>query len=240
MDTVEQFSRHVIANLKEYASLAGVLLTILGAASSLGANVLGEWLSRISLREHTVLGQQVGADASSAGRQRTADSASDGRSVAYDSAPVIAKKTAAQVARDQILVRLNEVTLAVRAQEGTAKAARISNILLTVGQYVIGGVLASSFVQESLSPKWVGLLGVLVLIASLVKQQFHPELNAEDARKKASQLKALIRTSEDQLAILDAKMASGKDHSDALIALLTQITRRLNEIEYPEALESKP
>jgi hypothetical protein len=95
-------------------------------------------------------------------------------------------------------------------------------------------------VQESLSSKSVGLLGVLVLVSSLLKQQFHPELNAENARKKASQLQALVRTSEDQLTILDAKIASGQDHSDAMIALLTQITQRLNEIENPEAIESKP
>jgi hypothetical protein len=98
-------------------------------------------------------------------------------------------------------------------------------------------VLASSFVQESLKPKWVGVFGVVVLIASLFKQQFHPEINAENARKNASKLQALVRSSEDQLAVLDAKIASGQDHSDAMIALLTQITQRLTEIENPEAIE---
>jgi hypothetical protein len=147
--------------------------------------------------------------------------------------------TATEVARRQVRVRLIEARSARDAQEGAAKVASISNNALTVAQYVIGGVLASSFVQESLSPKWVGLLGVLVLIASLVKQQFHPELNAEDARKKVSRLKALIRTSEDQLAILDARSASGEVCSDAIIALLPQITQKLNDIEYPEAVDSK-
>ena len=113
-------------------------------------------------------------------------------------------------------------------------ASKRASGLLTTAQYIFGGVLASSFIQESLTPKWVGGLGVLVLIASLVRQQFHPEINAADAHKKASQLEALIRSSEDQLAILDAKIAAGQDHTDAMIGLMTQITQSLTEIENPE------
>jgi hypothetical protein len=116
----------------------------------------------------------------------------------------------------------------------------VSSNSLIVAQYIIGGVLATSFVQESLKPKWIGAMGVVVLIASLFRQQFHPEINAQEARAKASRLKALVRASEDQLAILDAKIASGQDHSDAMIALLTQIRERLTEIEDPEAIDSKP
>ena len=95
-------------------------------------------------------------------------------------------------------------------------------------------MLASSFVQESLTPKWVGVFGVLVLVASLIREQFHPETSSKDARKKAFELLSLQRASEDQLAILDAKSATGQDHSDAMIALLTQVTQRLSEIENPE------
>jgi len=78
-----------------------------------------------------------------------------------------------------------------------------------------------------------------VLVASLVKQQFHPELNAENGRKKMFQLRALIRNSEDQLTILDAKIALGEDDSDGMFALLTQITGRLNEIEGSEPASQK-
>jgi multidrug resistance efflux pump len=95
-------------------------------------------------------------------------------------------------------------------------------------------------VQESLSPKLVGSLGLLVLLASLIKQYFRPEVSVENARKKVAQLKALIRTSEDQLAILDAKIASGQDHTYAMISLLTKITDRLTEIETPEVIEQIP
>jgi hypothetical protein len=126
------------------------------------------------------------------------------------------------------------VELVYREQRSAYKFSRLASISLTVGQFIIGGVLASSFVQESLTPKWVGVFGLLVLVASLFREHFHPELNAKDARRRAFQLQSLQRTSENQLAILDAKNATGQDHSDAMIALLTQITDRLSEIENPE------
>ena len=47
-------------------------------------------------------------------------------------------------------------------------------------------------------------------------------------------------SSEDQLAIIDAKTTSDQDHSDAMISLMMQITQTLTEIENPEALESSP
>jgi chromosome segregation ATPase len=159
-------------------------------------------------------------------------------STTYDSTWHYAPPSPSQVAHSRVVSRIEEARRAMDEQKASAKAATISSNLLTTGQYIIGGVLASSFVQEALSPKWVGALGVLVLIASLVKQQFHPELNAADARKKAAQLKAMIRSSDDQSTILAAKIAAGQDQSDAMIALLKQITEKLNEIESGDATQT--
>ena len=217
MQTLPQFLRHILDNLDKYA-LASSAAAILGGAA-VASHSFKVFMDLLALRREKEA-------VSIAKRYRTVDEA-----YAPEAIPP------SQVARTRALARLDEVKLAMRARRGSARLSRISSNLLTVGQYIVGGVLASSFVQESLSPKSVGLLGILVLIASLVKQHFHPELKAEDARQKASRLQALIRTSEDQLTILDAKIASGQDHSDALIALMTQITKRLNEIEDPEAIK---
>lgn len=208
-------------NLGKYGTIASAIATAAGAifASKTMMELLEKSFGLRREKEALATGR----------RQRVRDSAYAGTTI-----------PPSQIARERAITRLDEAKQAMTSKRGSERIARISSNLLTVGQYIIGGVLASSFVQESLSPKSVGLLGILVLIASLVKQQFHPELNAENARKKTSQLQALIRTSEDQLTILDAKIASGQDHSDAMIALLTQITQRLNEIENPEAIESKP
>lgn len=145
-----------------------------------------------------------------------------------------------QVAKERAVARIEEAKRALRNEVSSAKWSRISSNSLTVGQYIIGGLLASSFVQEALSRKLVGSLGLLVLLASLIKQHFHPELSAEQATKKAAQLKSLVRVSEDQLAILDARIASGQDHTDAMVSLLMRITERLTEIETPEVVEQRP
>jgi hypothetical protein len=213
---IDYFKDHT--NVVQVAEFAALALVVLGTLSTLSSRAFRR--GKID-RERAILKAEYKT-------VRTTDAAS---------APQ--KTIASKVARERAVKRLDEAKEAMEDQTGSAKTSKISDTLLTVGQYVIGGVLASSFVQESLSPKSVGLLGVLVLVASLVKQQFHPELKAEEARKRASKLQALIRTSEDQLTILDAKIASGQDQSDAMIALLTQITQRLTAIENPEALEPK-
>jgi hypothetical protein len=153
---------------------------------------------------------------------------------------IVAPKASSEVARERVVIRIAEVRGSYKSELSAQRWSRWSSNLLTVAQVVIGGVLASSFIQESLSRKWVGGLGLLVLVSSLFKQSFHPELEAEKARKKAILLQALIRSSEDSMAILDAKIAAGQDHSDAMIALMTLVTQRLSEIENSETAETKP
>lgn len=72
----------------------------------------------------------------------------------------------------EIEARLNEVEFSRFEQVPIEKWSKRSSNLLVMSQYIIGGVLASSFVQGLLNPPWVGVLGVLVLVASLFKQQF--------------------------------------------------------------------
>ena len=95
----------------------------------------------------------------------------------------------------------------------------ISANLLVRGQYVVRGLLASSFVKESLSsPKLVGFLGVLVLLASLIKQYFHPEISTENARRKATKLKAMIRD-KNALYVLVASFISLTDFNYPLASV---------------------
>jgi hypothetical protein len=211
------------ANLELLAAVGGVI----AVASSLLASLLSRIPEHLYKNFETVIiprGQQISKSG------RTLDGA-------YRPPRV---PTPSQVAKERVLARIEEARDAFRGQTSSAKWSGRSGNLLTVGQYIIGGLLASSFVQESLSPRLVGSLGLLVLLASLIKQHFHPEASAETACKKAAQLKGLIRTSEDQLAILDAKIASGQDHTDAMISLLMTITERLTEIDTPEAIEQRP
>ena len=138
------------------------------------------------------------------------------------------------IARAQVLRRLKEANNTREREQTSAKVTKWTANLLVFAQVVIGGVLASSFVQQSLSAQSIGLLGVLVLIASLINQQYRPEVNAQQSKQKAAKLQALMRTSEDQLVALDARSTNGEDRTDAFIELAARITQGLNEIESPE------
>ena len=236
---------HIVENLKEYATAASFLLAIAGALASAGARTLTEWFGRS--RRADALTAPSNTEAIEMGLEEAQAAMADAFRDEFTKGDRLYKAVKTRdagrptlITRGLVLVRINEAIKARSEQLGTAKWSKVSSNSLIVAQYIIGGVLATSFVQESLKTKWIGAMGVVVLIASLFRQQFHPEINAQEARAKASRLKALVRASEDQLAILDAKIASGQDHSDAMIALLTQIRGRLTEIEDPEAIDSKP
>jgi hypothetical protein len=148
--------------------------------------------------------------------------------------------TPSQVAKERALARIEEAKDAFRSQTSSAKWSKVSGNLLAVGQYIIGGLLrefirAGVPLPEARRFSWTARAPRLPHQAILC-----PEVSVENARKKVAQLKALIRTSEDQLAILDAKIASGQDHTYAMISLLTKITDRLTEIETPEVIEQRP
>ena len=123
--------------------------------------------------------------------------------------PSLAQKTESvsaalksRTAEDEIglQARLREAKNALRRQRRLSTAYRSAGSLLTFSQVVIGGVLTSSFVQQSLSKDLVGILGLIVLAASLVRQYSRPEVLFIGARQRAAQLKALIRDAEDQVS----------------------------------------
>jgi hypothetical protein len=211
------FLENFVKNLSQYGTLLSAILVVAGAISARFGKFI---LDQIASESHHP--------------RLPAPEAQD--QVAAGESFLISPNA---VARAHVIRRLSDATNAREQQKGSAKVSKWTANLLTFAQVVIGGVLASSFVQESLSPKAVGVFGVLVLIASLVKQQYRPEVDAEEARQKASRLQALIRSSEDELATLDAKSTKGEDRTDALIALANRISGGLTDIENPEAAQSK-
>jgi hypothetical protein len=135
-----------------------------------------------------------------------------------------------KLAKRQVFVRMEEARTLLARKEGSAKASLWSARCLTFGQYVIGGVLASSFVQQKTSPQIIGVLGILVLLASLITQHYHPEVAAKVASQKADQLKDLLRRSEDCLVGFEATMDEDLDDPTPLLELLRTITSELSRI----------
>ena len=130
----------------------------------------------------------------------------------------------------QVLVRLDEAREMQRRQYSLATVSIWSARLLTFGQYVIGGVLASSFVQQKTSPEVIGVFGVLVLLASLITQHYHPELSAQVASQKAELLGVLIRESEDRIVVIETTCDPEKDLPIPILDLLERISAELKVI----------
>ncbi|MEN3370707.1 MAG: hypothetical protein V7609_2850 [Verrucomicrobiota bacterium] len=101
---------------------------------------------------------------------------------------------------------------------------------LTFSQYVIGGVLASSFVQTQLSKEVVGFLGVLVLVSSLIHHRYRPDIKHRNGKQRAAQLRAVIRKAEDM--IFEAR--TQKKDSSAIQPIRRAISDGLNQLETAE------
>ncbi len=144
------------------------------------------------------------------------------------------------LAKRQVLARMEEARVLLAKKEGAARASLWSARSLTFGQYVIGGVLASSFVQQKTSPQIIGVLGILVLLASLITQHYHPEVAAKVASQKAEQLKDLLRRSEDCLVGFEATMDADNDDPTPLLELLRTITSELSRITSEQVSATLP
>jgi len=126
--------------------------------------------------------------------------------------------------------RLHEAKSELLRQEGLATWQGRAARTLTFSQYIIGGGLATSFIQETLSPRLVGLMGLLVLVSSLLHQHFRPDLQQRAAKERAVSIRRLIRQAEDDLFAI----TMGKLDSTAIHGIRSKITNGLAEIEESE------
>jgi hypothetical protein len=126
--------------------------------------------------------------------------------------------------------RLNEARHYLQRQEAMARWNCRAAASLTFSQYIVGGILATSFVQEALSREVVGFLGLLVLIASLIHHRYRPDIYASCARERAVQLRALIRKAEDALYAI----RSGRSDAPSLLKIRKMVSQELAEIEARE------
>jgi hypothetical protein len=105
--------------------------------------------------------------------------------------------------------------------------------LLAFGQFVIGGLLASSFIQQTLSRDWIGGLGVLVLISSLIFHQIRPDVKRRSAHARQLQLQSLVWQTEDtMLAIMDNEAGA-----PSVLELRRRVSAELEKIEKAEFSE---
>jgi hypothetical protein len=126
--------------------------------------------------------------------------------------------------------RLEEIRAELERQQSIAKANRWISRVLIVGQYIIGGLLASAFVQKSLSHELVGALGLFVLFSSLIYQRFRPDVQLRGAMSRSLRLKATIRQAEDDICAIQA----GAPDAPSVLELRRKLSSALSEIELSE------
>ena len=131
------------------------------------------------------------------------------------------------------MTRIDEIREALQRNESVARWAGRSNGSLIFGQVVIGGVLATSFVQSQLSQSIVSLLGVLVLVSSLIHQQFRPDLKNRGARRRVAKLTHLLREAEDGVF----EIQQGSPNAPSIELLRRRVTKQLSQIEQTEVEE---
>jgi hypothetical protein len=132
---------------------------------------------------------------------------------------------------DGLSIRFREVREEFQRQKRVAMVNHLASSILTFGQFIIGGLLATSFLQENLSKSVIGVIGLLVLTSSLVRQYYHPDIQAAAATGRAAKLKAMIRKAQDQLYLLDEKVADALPRHK----ILEMLSNGLAEIEESEA-----
>jgi hypothetical protein len=123
--------------------------------------------------------------------------------------------------------RFREARAEMRRQTTLIHVNWWTSHVLRFGQYVVGGILATAFVRDTLTPNIVGLLGVLVLMASLVHQHFRPDVTLQECRARVYRLRRLVRRAEDEWARTQKGLANSKSEED-IAAILS---RGLNDVD---------
>jgi hypothetical protein len=134
------------------------------------------------------------------------------------------------------LTPTSESILEQRFREAKAELKRQTTLIhvnwwtshiLRFGQYVVGGVLATAFVKDTLTPNIVGLLGVLVLMASLVYQHFRPDVTLQECRARVYRLRRLVRRAEDEWARTRKGLPTSRSEED----IASILSRGLNDVD---------
>ena len=136
------------------------------------------------------------------------------------------------------LQRLSETKQAYKNEKFKENFSQLSNGLLIFTQYVIGGLLLSSFVQQNFTSGTIGSLGVVVLAATIVNQKFRPDLNASVSKTKVSWLFSTIIRVENRLALMEQGTQSDEKYEE-IINLLTDTLISVNDPEKWSSYDAK-
>jgi hypothetical protein len=126
-------------------------------------------------------------------------------------------------------VRLPEARFAKSMLKTVATCYWLAHASLTFAQYVVGGVLATSFVQQSLSKESIGFLGLLVVAAKLIQQHYQLDLAYKSASLRSVYLSRVVRSAEDDL--FEQTLDAIKPQASAIASIRKQVSEALSLVE---------
>ena len=132
-----------------------------------------------------------------------------------------------QEAERHLEARIGDLAQYLRRIQSSKLRANVSSNSPAFGQYIVGGILATSFVQENMAEVVVSFLGVLVLVSALIREQFKPDQQKAIASKVELVLKEQQRSVEDQYANLKVLSVDEK----MLLKFSQKVSRILNNVE---------
>jgi uncharacterized membrane protein (DUF485 family) len=129
--------------------------------------------------------------------------------------------------------RLDELrTLQLRYQKQARRNSLAFNLLVFV-QYVIGAVLATSFIPNSSSQVAAqvvtigGVLGIMVLVSTAIQQRYRPDLLATQAKNRLTRCGRVIREIENGVF----KIKTRADDAPSIISLRESASRGIDDLE---------
>ena len=146
------------------------------------------------------------------------------------------KTTISENGASHLDMRLKEVRSEIARVHSLERWNLFSSRSLLFAQYVVGGLLATSFVQESLSSQIIGLLGLVVVAASAWNQHFRPAAMHRAACFRRVSLQKVLREAEDEIFAI----TQGREGAPSEYKVAKLLSRGLNEaaeaeMEEPEA-----
>jgi hypothetical protein len=135
-------------------------------------------------------------------------------------------KTPEQKMQEHLKLRISEAMSLVQRYNLEATTNKWSNNFLVFGQYIVGVALTSSFLQANLTPTWIGVLGLIVLVTTAVHQRYRPDIKKRVAEAKVALLRSTIRNVQDELST---------NENPPVNHIIKRITKTLNRIEIEDS-----
>lgn len=116
------------------------------------------------------------------------------------------------------------------SQESSFKRNKFSSNALKIGQYLLGTILASAFIQETIPGPVTGALGVLVLFATVSQQHFRPDVVYRGSHLRMALLDDVERRAKNDLFKFEKKEVTAR----SIYEIREEISEVLKEVDEKE------